>query len=109
PAALAATMAPTTRPLGSEMDAVPIPDFVECPAPPNFPTVAPAPAPTVPSCTTPAVATSAALYPQSAVGRIFGFPPTGRSNRIAAGTIGTRDDPAGQPVLWSSSQPTVPV
>src|SRR5439155_1523258 len=109
PTAFTATIAPTTRPLGSAMEAVPIPDFVERPAPPNFPTVAPAPAPTVPSCTTPVVAASAALYPQSAVGRIFGLPPTPRSNRIAAGTIGTRDDPAGQPMLCSSSQRTVPV
>src|SRR5438094_747516 len=68
PTAFTATMAPTTRPLGSEMDAVPIPDFVARPPPPNFPTVAPAPAPTVPSCTTPAVAPSAALYPQRPLG-----------------------------------------
>ena len=34
------------------------------------------------------MAACAAAYPQSAVGRTFGFPPTPRSNRIAAGTIG---------------------
>src|SRR5712691_8715497 len=61
PTAFTATIAATTSPLGSVMDAVPIPDLVERLAPPNLPTVAPAPAPTEPSCTAPVVAASAAL------------------------------------------------
>src|SRR5207253_1265156 len=77
--------------------------------PPVLPTVAPAPAPIVPSFTASLVAAAAARYPQSALGRIFGLLPTGRSNRIAAGTIGTLPEPVGQPMLCSSSHLTVPV
>ena len=61
--------------------------------PANLPTVAPAPAPIEPSTTGSVVAAVAAAYPHSAVGRTLGFPPTPRSNRIAAGTIGTLATP----------------
>ncbi len=61
PTAFTATMAATIRPLGRVIDALPRPDFVERPAPPNLPTVAPAPAPTLPSTTAAVVAASAAL------------------------------------------------
>jgi hypothetical protein len=59
PTELTATIAATTRPFGSVIDAVPMPAFIGsrrpdgypvCSAmPPSFPTVAPAPAPTDPS------------------------------------------------------------
>ena len=109
PTALTATIAATMRPFGRAIEALPMPAFIDRPGPPSLPTVAPAPAPTDPSVTAALVAAAAALYPQSAVGRIFGLPPTPRSKRIAAGTIGTRDGPAGQPMLCSSSHRTVPV
>ncbi len=89
PAALTATSAATTSPSARVMDAVPMPDFVMRVGPAIFPTVAPAPAPIEPSATGPSVAARAAAYPHSAVGRTLGFPPTPRSNRIAAGTMGT--------------------
>src|SRR5204862_5127903 len=87
PTALTATNAATTRPFGRRMAAEPMPAFIGRPA--DLPTVAPAPAPTLPSFTGSAVAAAAALYPQSALGRIFGLPPNDRSNRIAEGTMGT--------------------
>src|SRR4029079_9211232 len=72
PTALTATMAATTRPLGSLIAADPIPAFIRPPPPPrpppDLPTVAPAPAPTLPSWAGASDADSAARYPQSAVG-----------------------------------------
>src|SRR5262249_48958583 len=57
----------------------------------------------------PGVAAPGVLARQGGAGEFWGSPPTGRSNRIAAGTIGTFAGPAGQPMLCSSSQRTVPV
>ena len=68
PTALTATSAATIRPSPITIEAVPTPDFI-APPPPLFPTVAPAPAPTLPSDTGPSFAASAARYPQSASGR----------------------------------------
>src|SRR5215472_14772872 len=100
PAAFTATRAATTSPLGRRIADEPTPAFIG--RPPVLPTVAPAPAPTFPSCTGSEEAAEAALYPQSAFGRIVGFPPNGRSNRIAAGTIGTIPaEPTGYPILCS--------
>src|SRR6185312_7197180 len=87
PTALTATSAATTRPFGHTRAIDPTPPFMERP-PDILPTVAPAPAPTLPSATGPFVAAVAARYPQSTVGLIFASPPKPRSNRIAAGTIG---------------------
>ena len=67
PAALTATIAATTRPLGMRSAALPRPPFIDVPGPPILPTVAPAPAPTVPIDT-------------GAVGRRFA-PPCSRSRR----------------------------
>jgi hypothetical protein len=61
PTALTATMAATTRPLGRAIEALPMPAFIDRPGPPNLPTVAPAPAPIVPSDTGAVVAAAAAL------------------------------------------------
>ena len=61
PAAFRATKAATVRPLGKVIEAVPMPPFIpEPPLPPNLPTVAPAPAPTLPSAMAPVVASFAA-------------------------------------------------
>jgi len=49
PTALTATIAPTMRPFGNAMAAEPMPAFIGMRPPPIFPTVAPAPAPTLPS------------------------------------------------------------
>ena len=60
PTALTATSAATIRPSGSVIDAVPMPPFIARAGPASFPTVAPAPAPTLPSATGPADAAAAA-------------------------------------------------
>ena len=88
PSALTAASAPTTRPFSSAIAAEPNPPRMPLPAPSIFPTVAPAPAPTLPICTGPREADSAARKPALASGRTLGS-PSPRSNRIAAGTIGT--------------------
>ncbi len=51
PTAFTATIAATTRPFGMVSAALPMPDFIALIGPPSLPTVAPAPAPTLPSCT----------------------------------------------------------
>ena len=68
PTAFTTASADTMRPFGNAMDAVPTPPFIgwyaEPVAPnnaPSFPTVAPAPAPTLPSATRPFDAAAAAL------------------------------------------------
>ncbi|MCY1300415.1 hypothetical protein D9M70_499780 [compost metagenome] len=55
PTALTATMAPTVTP-ATVSDAVPMPPFMARLGPYSLPTVAPAPAPTLPSCGASAVA-----------------------------------------------------
>src|SRR5512143_148876 len=109
PTALTTAIAPTTSPFGNVIDAEPTPDFIGSlrsagfgSKPPSFPTVAPAPAPTLPSATGPLVAAVAALYPQSAVGRVFGSATNGRSKITAAGTIGTTPADVLKPTLCSS-------
>ena len=69
--------------------------------------MAPVPAPTEPSSTTPSVACSHAAYPESAVGRAPGSPAP-RSNRTAPATIGTRASPVSNPTSCSSSQRSTP-
>ena len=60
PPAFTATIAAMVRPLGSVIDAVPMPPFMGLPPPANLPTVAPAPAPILPSAIAPVVAAFAA-------------------------------------------------
>ncbi len=60
PTAFTATSAEMTSPSGSTSDADPIPAFIGRRGSPSFPTVAPAPAPTLPSATASAVAAPAA-------------------------------------------------
>ena len=88
--------------------AVPIPPFIERPTPHSLPTVAPAPAPTEPSVGLAVEAASQARRPLAASGRTAES-PIQRSNRIAAGTIGTHAGPTGSPIPRSSSQSTTPV
>ena len=59
PTALTATIAATTRPSESLIDALPSPPFTGRPV--ILPTVAPAPAPTLPSSTGPSLAATEAL------------------------------------------------
>src|SRR5436190_17449241 len=87
PTALTATSAATVMPPTST-DAVPMPPFIARPMPNSLPTEAPAPAPTLPSASESRDAASQAAWPAAASGRMRGS-PTQRSNRIAAGTIGT--------------------
>ena len=91
PTALTATIAATTRPLGSVMDADPRPPFIERPRP-ILPTVAPAPAPTLPS------ATGRRSRPA---------PPCSRSRR-SAGSSACRRTPGrtGSPPARSARRPT---
>ena len=103
PTALTATRAATTSPLGSVMEALPTPPFIARPIPASLPTVAPAPAPTLPDRTGSPVAPTAAWYPHSGPGRTVQSPPTPRSYRMAALTIGTRTTgPTGYPTPCSS-------
>ena len=93
PTALTATIAATTRPFGSVIAAEPSAALHRA-AQPILPTVAPAPAPTLPSATGPVVA--AVCAPCSRSPRSAGSSAcrrSRRSNRIAAGTIGTTPAP----------------
>src|SRR5262249_60774833 len=94
---------------GREMLADPMPAFIgfaeafdALKNAPSFPTVAPAPAPTLPSWTAPSDAAAAALYPQSAVGRIFDAPMNGRCKITAPGTIGPTPASVLKPTFFSS-------
>ena len=60
PSAFTATSAATVTPPGTVIDALPMPAFIARSMGPSFPTVAPAPAPTLPSATGPDVAAAAA-------------------------------------------------
>ena len=78
------------------------------PGPPDLPTVAPAPAPTLPSATRRGGGGGGLV---AAVGRRANLriPPTGRSKRMAAGTIGTlRACRTSSPCCCSSRQRTAP-
>ena len=96
------------RPSGRRIAAVPTPPFMARAMPKALPTVAPAPAPMLPSATGAVVAAAAARYPHSASGRMRGS-PISRSKRIAAGTIGTRTLRTSNPRPCSSSQRCTPV
>jgi hypothetical protein len=74
------------RPL--ERDADPSPDFIARAMPCILPTLAPVPAPTFPCTTLLDDAARHARRAMAGVGRARGL-PADRSNRIAAGTIGT--------------------
>src|SRR5580704_10593107 len=106
PTAFTATIAPTINPFGNVIADEPSPAFVGRSRLPgeslSLPTVAPAPAPTLPSGTAFGLAAWDARYPQSAVGLIFGLRPTDRSKMAAAGTIGTLPDAVGKPMSCSS-------
>src|SRR5581483_7402218 len=105
PSALTANRAPTiTSP--SSAAAVPTPPFTWRSGPWSLATVAPVPAPTLPSSTS-SEAASQAAYPSLGPGRALGS-PTPRSNRTAAGTIGTTARPAGNPTPRSSRYRTTP-
>ena len=92
PIALTATSAATVTP-SMRSDALPMPPFIARPMPNSLPTLAPAPAPTDPS----AGGSGARGHAGGVTGvgvRPDARSPTHRSNRIAAGTMGTR---AGRP------------
>jgi hypothetical protein len=93
PTALTTTSAPTVTPEDRTADAVPTP-------PRRPPVRAPVPAPTEPCSTGPAPAAAKAAAPSPGLGWFSHVPPRPRSNRIAAGTIGTRSwlpGPTGHP------------
>src|SRR2546425_404054 len=109
PTAFSTTSAPTTMspPLAAQ---VPTPPFIAARGPSALPTVAPVPAPTDPSATSPD-ATLHARYASSAVGQRSALPPGARSKSkiTAVGTIGTMPaDPTGRPRPRSLSQRITP-
>src|SRR5262249_55417666 len=81
--------------------------FTAYSGPKSLATVAPVPAPTFPSGTSPSAAASHAARPAAAPGLAFGS-PTARSNSTAAGTIGTRATPVSKPMPASSRYATTP-
>src|SRR6266545_7337199 len=99
PTALTANSAPTTTE-PSVAEAEPIPPFTCRSGPRILATVAPVPAPTVPSSTC-SVAAPHAPYPSLGPGRALGS-PIPRSNSAAPGTMGTTATPAGNPIPRSS-------
>ncbi len=111
PTAFSTTSAPTTMspPLAAQL---PTPPFIAARGPSAFPTVAPVPAPTDPSATSPpAEAAAHARYASSAVGQRSALPPGARSKSkiTAVGTIGTMPaDPTGRPRPRSRSQRITP-
>ena len=107
PSAFTAARAPTTKPSGSLTAAEPRPPRMARWGPNIFPTDAPAPAPTFPTATGSEEADSAARNPDSAFGRTAGS-PTPKSNRIAAGTIGTTASPTGNPTPSPSKKRITP-
>ena len=107
PSAFTAARAPTTKPSGSVTAAEPRPPRMARSGPNIFPTDAPAPAPTLPTATGSEEADSAARNPDSAFGRTVGS-PTPKSNRIAAGTIGTTLPPTGNPTPSPSKNRMTP-
>ena len=74
-----------------------MPPFIACAMPNILPTVAPAPAPTLPCAGACVDAASQAAKPACASGRTRAS-PSQRSNSTAAGTIGTRAGPIGKAV-----------
>src|SRR5215218_1777027 len=107
PKAFTAARAATTRPPSSRAEALPTPPFIARSRPSTFPTVAPAPAPTLPWAKSPLVAEEAALWPISASGRTVGSPMT-TSKRTAAETRGMRATPTSRPMPFSSRKRTTP-
>ena len=109
PTAFSTTRAPTiTSPPRTAQ--VPTPPFVAARGPSAFPTVAPVPAPTDPSATSPDAAPHA-RYASSAVGQRFALPPGARSKSkiTAVGTIGTIPaGPTGSPRPRSCNQRITP-
>src|SRR6266511_778443 len=105
PRAFTAARAPTTS-SPRRADAVPRPPFTARWGPWSLATVAPAPAPTFPWGTS-VEAELHACAPSPGPGRAFGS-PTPRSNRTAAGTMGTRATPASNPIPRSSRNRTTP-
>ena len=109
PTAFTTTSAPTT--MSPRRTAhVPTPPFMARPGPSALPTVAPVPAPTVPSDTS-ADAAPHARYASSAVGHRSALPPGARSKSkmTAVGTIGTTPaGPSGSPRRRSRSQRITP-
>jgi hypothetical protein len=79
----------------------PIPPFVEWARPRTLPTVAPVPAPTLPSAGGAGDAATLAAYPIASSGRSRAS-PTPRSYRMADGTIGTGPAEVGNPTPRSS-------
>ena len=106
PTALTATRAPTTAP-SARVLALPIPPRIARSIRWSLPTVAPVPAPTLPSPGAAGVAFAAAAYPISRVGRAR-MSPTLRSNRIAAATWGTTVGPARKPIPRPSRKRMTP-
>src|SRR6266581_127054 len=111
PTAFRTTSAPTTMspPLAAQL---PTPPFMAARGPSALPTVAPVPAPTDPSATSPPPdAAAQARYASSAVGQRSALPPGARSKSkiTAVGTIGTMPaDPTGRPRPRSLSQRITP-
>src|SRR5438094_5003946 len=109
PTAFTTTNAPTTMspPVAAH---VPTPPFIAARGPSAFPTVAPVPAPTLPSATSLDAAVQA-RYASSAMGQRPALPPGARSKSkiTAVGTIGTMPaDPTGRPRPRSLSQRITP-
>src|SRR2546425_12170393 len=97
PKAFTTTSAPTITPPGRLTAQVPTPPFIAVWGPNTLPTVAPLPAPTLPSSTGPADAPRAAAQPISAVGRTVALPII-RAKITAAGTTETFATAASNPI-----------
>src|SRR5439155_71358 len=95
PTAFTTTTAPTTS-SPSRREALPRPPRIARPMRCTLPTLAPVPAPTLPSANGPAAALAAASMPISRVGRARPS-PTLRSKMNAPGTCGTTVGPAAKP------------
>ena len=107
PTALQAMSAPTVTP-STVTEALPMPPFMARAMPNILPTLAPVPAPTLPSAGSAREAAAQAAWPAAASGRMR-MSPTIRSNSTAEGTSGSRPTPMSSPTPCSSSQRTAPV
>ena len=106
---MTAISAPTVTPSTLTL-ALPMPPFMACAPPNSLPTVAPAPAPTLPCSGGVRPAAWQAAWPAAASGRMRAS-PTCKSNSTAAGTMGTicpGAPPTGRPMPCSSSQRITP-
>ena len=88
--------------------AQPTPPFIAHAGPAPFPTVAPVPAPMLPSAISSDRASSHAAYAIAGVGRASKRPSGARSKMTAAGTIGTTPGPTAKPRPRSSIQRITP-